>query len=194
MENSVQKTATTSYPIMTELAERWSPRAFDSNYELSEQELGSMLEAARWAPSSNNTQPWQFVVAKRGTPLFDQIHETLAGFNQVWTPWASALIVNVVELESEEGKPLRHGLYDLGQAAAHLSIQAAHMGLHVHQMSGFDGEALRQVLGLGERFSPSVMMAVGKIGDPAMLPEGPRERELLERTRKPLAEVAPGTF
>ena len=190
----MQKTATTSYPIMTELAERWSPRAFDPDYELSEQELGSMLEAARWAPSSNNTQPWQFVVAKRGTPLFDQIHATLAGFNQVWTPWASALIVNVVELENEEGKALRHGLYDLGQAASHLSIQAAHLGLHVHQMSGFDADALHEVLGLGERFSASVMMAVGKIGDPAMLPEGPRERELLERTRKPLNEVAPGTF
>ena len=194
MENLVQKTATTSYPIMTELAERWSPRAFDKVYELSEQELGSMLEAARWAPSSNNTQPWQFVVAKRGTPLFDQIRETLAGFNQVWTPWASALIVNVVELANEEGKVLRHGLYDLGQAAAHLSIQAAHLGLHVHQMSGFDAEALHGVLGLEERFSPSVMMAVGKIGEPEMLPEGPRERELLERTRKPLSEVAPGTF
>ena len=188
----MQKTATTSYPIMTELAERWSPRAFDGQHEVSDEELGSLLEAARWAPSSNNTQPWQFIVAKRGTELFDQIRSSLAGFNEVWTGTASALIVNVVETENVEGKVLRHALYDLGQAAAHLSVQASHMGLFVHQMSGFDAEQLHTALGLEQRFTPSVVMALGVQGDLSVLPEANREREGAERARKPLSEVAPG--
>lgn len=190
----MDKTATTDYPIMTELQNRWSPRAFDSHYELSSEELGSLMEAARWAPSSSNSQPWQFVVARRGTELFSQIHQTLASGNQVWTGEVSALIVNVVETENADGKVLSHASYDVGQAVAHLSVQASHLGLVVHQMGGFDREALREVLSLEPRFNPFVVMAVGRVGNPDDLPETVRERELQARSRKPLSEVAPGLF
>jgi len=190
----VNKNATTNYPIMVELQERWSPRAFDSTFEITEEQWGSLMEAARWAPSSSNTQPWRFIVAQRGTELFNTVHSILASGNQVWTSEVSALIVNVFATETKEGKTLRHGLYDLGQAAAHFSVQAAHLGLHVHQMSGFDAEAMHEALGLEPRFVPSVMMAVGKLADPSVLPENLAEREAAPRTRKPLDEVAPGLF
>ena len=190
----MNKNATTNYPIMDELQQRWSPRAFDATFEITEEQWGSLMEAARWAPSSSNTQPWRFIVARRGTELFETVHSILASGNQVWTSEVSALIVNVYATETEEGKPLRHGLYDLGQAAAHFSVQAAHMGLHVHQMSGFDAEAMHEALGLEPRFVPSVMMAVGKLADPSVLPENLAEREAAPRTRKPLDEVAPGLF
>ncbi|MFZ9105751.1 MAG: nitroreductase family protein [Pontimonas sp.] len=190
----MNKNATTDYPIMAELSDRWSPRAFDASYVISDEQWGSLMEAARWAPSSSNSQPWQFVVAKRGTELFETVHAILAPGNQVWTTSVSALIVNIYATETDEGKPLRHGLYDLGQAAAHLSVQASHLGLHVHQMSGFDAEAMHQALGLEPRYVPSVMMAVGKLADPSVLPENLAEREVAPRTRKPLSEVAPGLF
>ena len=191
MEN---KQATTEYPIMAELEDRWSPRAFDPEFELSHDQWGSLIEAARWSPSSSNTQPWRFVVAIRGTELFKAVHGALAEGNQVWTGSVSALIVNVFESETEEGKVRKHGLYDLGQAAAHLSIQASHMGLHVHQMSGFDVDAMRTAVGVEDRFVPSVVMAIGKIADASLLPERLAEREVEPRTRKPLGEVAPGLF
>jgi nitroreductase len=188
------KQATTEYPIMAELEDRWSPRAFDPEFELSHDQWGSLIEAARWAPSSSNTQPWRFVVAIRGTELFKAVHGALAERNQVWTGSVSALIVNAFQSETEEGKPLRHGLYDLGQAAAHLSVQASHMGLHVHQMSGFDVDAMRTAVGVEDRFVPSVVMAIGKIADASLLPERLAEREAAPRVRKPLSEVAPGLF
>lgn len=191
MEN---KQATTEYPIMAELEDRWSPRAFDPDFELSQEQWGSLIEAARWSPSSSNSQPWRFVVAIRGTDLFDAVHAALAEGNQVWTGSVSALIVNVFQSETEEGKPLRHGLYDLGQAAAHLSVQASHMGLHVHQMSGFDVDAMRKAVGAEGSFIPSVVMAIGKIADASLLPEKLAEREAAPRVRKPLSEVAPGLF
>lgn len=190
----MDKPATTNYPIMDELTARWSPRAFDVNYVISDEELGSLLEAARWSASSGNSQPWTFFVARRGTELFDRVRQTMATGNQVWTGEASALIVNVAEMETAEGKTRTHAMYDLGQAAAHLSIQASHLGLYVHQMSGFDRDALRDVLGLDARFTPWVMMAVGKFGELDQLPENLREREVEKRERKPLAEIAPGLF
>ena len=190
----MSKQATTEYPIMAELEDRWSPRAFDPEFELSRDQWGSLMEAARWSPSSSNSQPWTFIVARRGTELFSAVHGALAEGNQVWTGSVSALIVSVFESETEEGKPLRHGLYDLGQAAAHFSVQASHMGLHVHQMSGFDGDAMRAAVGVEDRFVPSVVMAIGKIADASMLPEKLAEREVAPRVRKPLSEVAPGLF
>lgn len=190
----MDKKATTEYPIMAELESRWSPRAFDPGYNISQQELGSLVEAARWAPSSSNSQPWSFVVGVRGDQTFQTVFDTLASGNQVWAGSASALIVNVVETENAEGKALSHSAYDVGQAAAHLSVQATHLGLIVHQMGGFDPEALRNALGLEPRFTPFVVMAIGRIGDPNDLPDAVREREVQPRVRKPLSEVAPGLF
>lgn len=186
------KQADTSYPIMTELAERWSPRAFDPEYQLTETELGALFEAARWSPSSSNTQPWSFVLGRRGDHTFDQIVSVLASGNAVWANRASALVVNIVEEVSAAGKPQSAAHYDVGQAAAHLSVQATHLGLIVHQMGGFDKERMHALLGLDERHRPVVVMAIGRIGDATELPEDVQAKERALRTRKPLTEVVSG--
>ncbi len=190
----LSKPAHTDYPIMSELQERYSPRAYDPEATLDSETWGSLWEAARWAPSASNTEPWRFVVALRGTKLFDEIHQRLSSGNQDWAQRASALVVNAVEHETVEGKPQRWSEYDLGQAVAHFSIQAAHLGVAVHQMGGFDKAALTELLGLEPRFSPHVVMAVGRFGDVQALPEPVRERERAERSRKPLAEIVQGVF
>ncbi len=185
-------TAHTDYPLMPELARRHSPRAFDHDATLTDEQLGSLLEAARWSASSGNTQPWRLYVAKRGTPLFDAVVGALASGNQSWAVHASALIVNVAKMVTDEGTEEKWAVYDIGQAAAHLSIQATSMGLIVHQMGGFDKEAMHGVLNLDDAHQPWAVLAVGYQGDPALLPEKLQEREKNPRVRKPLDEIAPG--
>ncbi|MEX2441729.1 MAG: nitroreductase family protein, partial [Pontimonas sp.] len=157
-----------------------------------DEQLGSLLEAARWSASSGNSQPWRLFVAKRGTPLWDLVVATLAAGNQTWATHASVLIVNVAKVLTDEGADEKWAVYDIGQAAAHLSIQATHMGLIVHQMGGFDKVALRDILDLDEAHQPWVVLAVGYQGDATLLPEKLQEREKNPRVRKPVEEIAPG--
>lgn len=179
----------TDAPLIAPLVERWSPRAYDPSAELSEEDVRTLLEAARWAPSANNLQPWRFIVARRGTDEFALVHDTLAGFNRAWADSAAALIVNVAEIADEAGTPRRWAHYDLGQAVAHLTVQAQHDGLHTHQMGGFDGARLAEAFGLSDRFEVVSITAVGKVGDASTLPEPLREREVAPRRRKPLDEI-----
>lgn len=179
----------TDAPLIAPLVERWSPRAYDPSAELSEEDVRTLLEAARWAPSANNLQPWRFIVARRGTDEFTLVHDTLAGFNRAWADSAAALIVNVAEIADEAGTPRRWAHYDLGQAVAHLTVQAQHDGLHTHQMGGFDGARLAEAFGLSDRFEVVSITAVGKVGDASTLPEPLREREVAPRRRKPLDEI-----
>lgn len=188
----MHKPADTDYPIMTELEGRWSPRAYDPAAELTTEQLGSLFEAARWSPSSSNTQPWSFVVGRRGDDTFEVIVGLLASGNAVWAKRASALVVNIVEEVSAEGKPQSAAHYDVGQAAAHLSIQATHMGLIVHQMGGFDKDGMHKALGLDERHRPVVVMAIGTTGDASDLSEDIQAREVAPRSRKPLSDVVSG--
>jgi nitroreductase len=188
----MRKPATTDYPIMAELVERWSPRAYDPDAELTDDQLGSLFEAARWSPSSSNTQPWSFVVGRRGDETFDLIVSYLASGNAIWAHRASALVVNIVEEVSVAGKPQSAAHYDVGQAAAHLSIQATHMGLIVHQMGGFDKDGMHAALGLDDRHRPIVVMAIGLSGDASDLPDDIQAREVADRLRKPLADVVTG--
>ena len=111
------------------------------------------------------------------------------GFNQAWAGNAAALIVAVAETVNEEGAPISHAVYDLGQSVAHLSVQAHHDGLVVHQMSGFDADDLREVTGLGERFTPITVIALGDLGDAGALPEVLQERESAPRVRRPMDET-----
>lgn len=186
----MNKTAITAAPIMPALADRWSPRSFDANHTLSQHDLLSILEAARWAPSANNGQPWRFSVAHRGTPLFEKIvAEGLTGFNQAWSPRASALIVVSVKTKTADGQPHRSSSYDAGLAVANLSIQAHELGLHTHQMGGIIRESLHQVLELDEDLETIIIVAVGKVA-PAEQLEGPAyEREIQPRTRLELDEI-----
>jgi nitroreductase len=183
------RTADTSVPLLPVLAERWSPRAFDTAAAIDEDKLVAALEAARWSPSANNSQPWRFIVARRGTPEFDVIVENLMGFNKAWAGAAGALVVAVAETVDAEGNERRWATYDVGQAVAHLTIQAHHDGLHTHQMGGFQADGLRAAFGLDERFLPVSVTAVGMLGDAEALPEQLRERELAPRVRRPLDEV-----
>ncbi|CDK01809.1 Nitroreductase [Microbacterium sp. C448] len=181
--------APTEAPILDVLAERWSTRVYDADAPLDESALQSALEAARWTPSANNTQPWRFIVARRGTPEFETVHTALRGFNQSWTAAASALVVFVAETETEDGKPLRMAAYDLGQAAAHFTVQAHASGLHTHQMGGFDGQAIADAFGLDSRFVPMTVMSVGSLGDINQVDEDVRERELAPRSRHSVSDL-----
>ncbi|MFT4279870.1 nitroreductase family protein [Microbacterium sp.] len=175
-------------PILDVMAERWSTRVFDPETPIDEEALRSALEAARWAPSANNTQPWRFVVARRGGTAHAAIVEALMGFNRSWAADAAALVV-FATTTSLDGKPLGWASYDAGQAAAHFTIQAHASGLHTHQMGGFDREAIARAFGFGDDLAAVTVMAVGALGDIEAAPEALRERELAPRTRRPIAET-----
>lgn len=183
------RVAVTSTPIHPVLSERFSPRAFDASEPIDETKLTAALEAARWSPSAANTQPWRFIVARRGTPEFAAVAAQLTGFNQVWALNAGALIVGLAARVDDDGQPLRWSQYDLGQALAHFSVQAHADGLHVHQMGGFLAPELRAAFEIGDRYDLVSVTAVGVLGDVDDLPENTRERERAPRTRLPLAEL-----
>ncbi|PPH18511.1 nitroreductase [Rathayibacter sp. AY1C4] len=190
MSATASRTASTSAPILDVLAERWSPRSYDASATVSDETLASLLEAARWSPSASNSQPWRFIVARRGTDGFDRIVATLAGFNGAWAGSAAVLVVALAETVDSEGKPRPWAVYDLGQSIAHLSVQAHHEGLHVHQMAGFDKDAVRAAFSVDERFDPVTIAAVGVAADAdALANETLRERETAPRTRLPLEEL-----
>jgi nitroreductase len=183
------RVAETSTPIHPVLAERFSPRAYDTSAPIDETKLTAALEAARWSPSAANTQPWRFIVARRGTTEFDTIVADLMGFNQFWAANAGALIVGLTRRVDAEGKPMRWAQYDLGQALAHFSVQAHYDGLHVHQMGGVLVDELRAGFGVGDEYEILSVTAVGVLGDVEDLPENTRERELAPRRRLALDEL-----
>lgn len=187
MSTTIDHTAQTDAPILDVLAERWSTRVFDPSTPIDEAALASALEAARWAPSANNTQPWRFVVARRGTEAHSAIAGALMGFNQSWAADAAALVV-FATVSSIDGKPLVWAAYDAGQAAAHFTVQAHASGLFTHQMGGFDRAALAEAFSFGDDLAAVTVMAVGALGDIDAAPEALRERELAPRTRRPIAE------
>jgi nitroreductase len=188
----MNKRATTEYPIHDILANRWSPRSFDPSAVLSPADLGSSFEAARWAPSANNLQPWQFIVGYRGDDIFATITQDLSGFNAGWAPDAGALVVTVTNTLTASGRDNAYARYDLGQAVAHFTIQASADGHFTHQMGGFDIDALTIALDVKEPMEIVSLIAVGKLGDPNRLPEDRREAETGPRERKPLSEVVRG--
>ncbi|HTN55060.1 MAG TPA: nitroreductase family protein [Microbacterium sp.] len=186
---AVHRTAPVDHPVLDVLANRWSPRAFDPETPIDEAELSRALEAARWSPSAGNSQPWRLIVARRGTELHRRIHSTLMGFNQAWAGDSAVLIVAVAETATADGTPITHAAYDLGQSIAHLSVQAHHDGLVVHQMSGFDPEPVREIAELEERFVPMTVIAMGHLGDVSALPEPLQQREVAPRVRRPIHET-----
>lgn len=183
----MKKKADTSVELHPILAERWSPRAFDSNAELSIRDLTAILEAARWAPSSNNTQPWRFVIARRGDYRFAQMIDAMSGFNKVWSPRASALILIAAVTTQVDGTFRTGALYDAGLAASLLTVEASHRGQVVHQIGGFDHDAVRRDFKLPDEITPIAILAVGKQASAESL-EDPKlvERELSSRSRVPL--------
>jgi nitroreductase len=174
--------------VLDVVAERWSTRVFDAVEPLDEGALEASLEAARWAPSANNTQPCRFVVARRGTKSFAAVCAALTGFNPSWAPAAAALLVTIAETVTAEGTPLRWAEYDAGQAAAYFTLQAHAVGLYTHQMGGFDPAALSTAFELESRFVPLTVIAVGALGDMTDATPELRSRETAPRVRRPVVE------
>lgn len=179
------------FPIHDLLARRWSPRAFDERL-VEAPLLQSLFEAARWAPSSNNEQPWRFIVASKDHQSdWNRLFECLAEGNRRWALRAPVLVLSVASLHFEDdGKPNRHAFHDTGLATENFVLQATAQGLVAHQMAGFDVEKARVDLQIPTGYEPVAMIAVGYPGDPALLPERLREREHRPRIRRPISEWA----
>src|SRR6516165_7699914 len=143
----------------------------------------------RWAPSAQNSQPWRFLVARRGEPAHDRLFAALAPGNQAWAGRASALILVAARTAGDDGRPQPWALYDTGQAVAALVTQAQADGLAVHQMGGFDTDAVRAGFGLADALTPVVVLAIGLPGDTAGLPGPLAAREAAPRTRRPLSDL-----
>ena len=182
-----ERVAETDAPVLDILAARWSTRLYDDVSPVDEDALASALEAARWAPSAFNAQPWRFVVARRGTETHEKVVSTLVEFNQAWAGPAGALIVFIAQTEND-GKPVPTALYDLGQAAAHFTVQAHANGLYTHQLTGFDAAAVSEAFDLAPEFTPFSIMAVGNHGTIEDAPEFARDGERAPRVRRPIEE------
>jgi nitroreductase len=168
---------------------RWSPRSF-TDRDVSPADLRRVFEAARWAASSNNEQPWRFLVGLRNSSTHQKIFSTLVGFNQSWAGAAPVLILGVASGKfSLNGTDNRHALYDLGAASSYLTLQAAALGLASHQMAGYDQAAARQAFGIPEDYLLGAVIALGYQGEPSALGhEKLIAQEIAPRTRKPLSE------
>ena len=185
----MEKLADVDHPIHDLLRRRWSPRAF-SDRMVEPEILRSLFEAARWAPSSNNEQPWHFIVGtKAEMTAYDRLFQCLKEGNKKWAFRAPVLMLSVARLNFEdEGVPNRHALHDTGMAAFSLTMQATALGLFVHQMAGFEIDKARNDLAIPSGFEPVAMIAVGYPGDPAELPDYLRERELKPRERNAIGK------
>jgi nitroreductase len=177
---------TTLHPL---LAGRWSTRAFDREYILSDDEIARLLEAVRWTPSAGNSQPWRVGVARRGTAEYDALLASLAPGNAAWAGAASALVLVAAEFVAADGSDRPWAAYDAGQAAAHLSVQAEADGLVVHQMGGFDADRVHAAFRLPDRTRPLVVIAIGRRDPGAVLPEPLAARETAPRARLDLDEI-----
>jgi nitroreductase len=169
--------------------ERWSPRAFGER-EVSNQDLERVFEAARWAPSSNNEQPWRYIVGLRGTETHDKIFASLMGYNQAWAGKAPVLVIGLAKTKMGNDSPNAFAMHDLGAASAYLVLQATALGLATHQMAGVDRDKVRALFGIPEEFQVGAAMALGYQDEPETLGhEELIKRELAPRNRRPLEET-----
>jgi nitroreductase len=169
------------YPLDSQFLARWSPRAF-SGEKIPDAELRSLFEAARWAPSSYNLQPWRFFYALRDTPEFDTFRGLLMEFNQGWAKDAGGLVIlasktTAILPGSDKPVPTRTHSFDTGAAWAYFALAAQQRGWAAHAMGGFDVARAKAALNLPDDIQPEVAIAVGRRGDPSTLPESLRARE-----------------
>ena len=186
------------HPVHPLFLDRWSPRAFDGS-DIPDQDLHTIFEAARWAPSAFNSQPWRFLYAKRGDANWERFLSLLIPWNQGWAHSASVLIYilsDTLPMVDKAGAPAtsHSHSFDAGAAWACLALQATEMGYHAHGMSGIEFDRARASLEVPERFRIEAAAVIGRIGDPATLDEKTRAREM-PSARKPLSEfVFAGSF
>lgn len=188
----MQKPAITQEPIHEIIANRWSPRAYDSTKAVTQAQIVSLLEAARWAPSCFGDEPWRFIVwdKNQDAVAWQKALDCIVPGNQTWAQDAPVyILVCAGSLFGHNQKPNRFAQYDTGAATENLCLQATSMGLIVHQMGGYEIEKARESFAIPEQYQPMAMLAVGYMADVNSLPEDIKEREMAARKRKPLGEL-----
>lgn len=191
---NVRKRATPDHPIHRPISERWSPYAF-ADRPVSDGDLRSLFEAARWAASSYNEQPWRYILATRANAAdFERLLSCLVEGNQAWARQAPVLAIGCTHLRfARNDKPNAAAAHDLGLASATLSLEATARGLFVHQMIGIVPDRVRDLYGVPEDVQPLTGLAIGYAGDPETLPEPLRGRDLAPRERNRLADFVFGS-
>ncbi|RYY03271.1 MAG: nitroreductase [Gammaproteobacteria bacterium] len=183
----MSSTRTSEYPIDKQFLDRWSPRAF-SDRPVTHEQLLTIFEAARWAPSGSNLQPWRFFYGVRGEPEFDTLLSLLVPFNEGWAKNSGALVI-ITSVTSYDGtRPLNTHSFDTGSAFMSLALQAHNLGLIAHGMAGIDYEKTPVVLGLPENLKVEAAVAIGYQGDASTLPEALQKREVPSQ-RLPLSDI-----
>lgn len=184
---------TPDHPVDELFVNRWSPRAFDRS-EMPEADLKTILEAARWAPSAFNIQPWRFVYGRRGDESWQTLVDLLNPFNRDWGQHASALVYlfSDTEVDGKDGKPERpngYHAFDAGSAWTHAALQATKLGYHAHGVAGIQKDEINEKLGVPKRYQPQIAFIIGTRGDVSELPESLQARET-PSSRMTLDEVA----
>ena len=187
----ISKPAETIVPISDLISQRWSPRVFDSSHDLSHGDVLALGEAARWAPSSNNAQPWKFSILRREAPEFELVSTGgLTGFNQSWAPHASAYVVVMADQIRPDGKEWDKAIafYNAGLASAQIVFEAESMGLKGHYMGGILHDEIEAALGVAGVWIVNVI-AIGRQGDVSEVSDELQQRERSARERKPLEDI-----
>jgi len=187
----MEKPAVTDYVLAPIIDRRWSPRAYDPDRPIADTDLTTCLEAARWAPSCFNEQPWRFLVFDRHDPeALAQARDCLAEGN-AWAKRAPVLILSTAKaVFTHNRKPNRHAAHDVGAAAVSLALQATALGMFAHQMAGFDVVKARTAFAIPDDYEPMAMIALGYYGKVEDLPEPQRASEVGQRSRRSLSEIA----
>lgn len=193
LDGPVEKLADTIPSVHELIRARWSPRSF-SDRDVSDEDLKTIFEAARWAASSFNEQPWRFLVGRKSDPAaYEKILHVLLPFNQAWAKNAPVLFIMAAKRTfSHNGSANLFAMHDAGQALAHIFLQATALGLHAHGMAGVDRDRARTELGIPEDYEVAAAVALGYLGSPEQLSEQHRQQELAKRQRKPLKEIVFG--
>jgi nitroreductase len=175
--------------VIDDILKRWSPRAF-ADKSVSPESLKEVFEAARWAASSYNEQPWRFLVGHRGDETYKKIFDALVEFNQGWAKSAPVLILSAGKKTfTSNGSQNHYQLHDVGAASAYIALQATALGFHTHSMGGFDLAKARKSFHIPDDFEIGAVTALGYLDDPDTLPEQMKKQELATRERKPLSET-----
>ena len=186
-----EKIAFTEHTVIDLIKERWSPRAFSSE-PIENEKIMSLLEAARWAPSCFNEQPWNFIIFKKENEKeFQNIINVLSPRNQLWAEKAPLIILSVGKSNFERNeKPNKHALHDVGVAVSNLTMQATAMGLFVHQMAGFNSQKSKELFDIPNGYEPVAAIAVGYYGNTEDLPEELKSSETSKRSRKSINDFS----
>ena len=182
--------ADTDHEIFALLKQRYSPRVFGDK-KIDSGQLKQLFEAARWAASSSNLQPWRFIYAKKGSESFDKIVDCLSDFNKKWAPMAPMLMLSIYKEKKEGGQENFHALHDLGLSLGCMTVQAQYLGIALHHMAGVDWKKAQKIFNIPEGYHVSTVIALGYYGgDLDKLPKELHEGETAERKRIPQEDFA----